>query len=186
MTHRAASPTLIAVFLGLLIVAASGAAATARAESSMAGPRYAFGQKHVAQHRHERRATRRVYRLLDRRGYRNIYSVRWHDRRGLYVAKGYTRSGRHIRVFVNPRSGRIVHDRRHRHADRALNRHDVVRRLVWAGYRILSRPQRDDGVYVVRTEDRFGQRRVMHVDAYSGVIRHVRRTKRRDRRRHDD
>ncbi len=186
MTHKAASHALIAMFLGLLIVGTAGAGATARAESSLAGPGYTFGRKHVGDHRHERRAHRRVLRILDRHGYRNIYSVRYHERRGLYVAKGYTRGGRHIRVFVDPHSGRIHRNRQHRRVDRALDRRDVVRRLVWAGYRIVSGPRRNDGVYVVRTEDRFGHRRLMHVDAYSGVIRHVRRAHRRNGRRRDD
>ncbi|MDJ0893654.1 MAG: hypothetical protein QNJ92_00815 [Alphaproteobacteria bacterium] len=173
--------SLTAAVFGALILAGAGAGAAAKADSPLGSRSYSFGWVHVSPSHHRKLGPRRVTRLLKRNGYRHVHKLRYLEHRDLYVAKGRTYRGRKFRVFVNPWNGRIFHARSHHKRVRTLSRDDVIRRLQWAGYFNISGPKYRDGIYVARVDDRFGYRRLVHVDPYSGVIRHVRTRHRRHR-----
>lgn len=184
-----------AALMGALILGTFGAGTQARAETS--GDDSGRPNNVQTQHRTDRRddsgrptiqiqhrvkrgnhqyranpLTRaQVRHRLRRHGYSNIFHLR---RRGdVFVARGYTNNGRHVRVFVNAWTGRISQGQHNRNFQRVMTRHDVIQLLLRSGYHNIRGPEYRNGIYVARARDYSGYRRRVHVDPRSGVIRHV-------------
>lgn len=178
MTRTTRTAYIIAAAAMAGSVALGAAAAPARADSGWGDRGYGYDSRHHDRDRDDARRHFRRHRLsewqvrerLRRAGFPNIYSIRFDD--GRYVARGYTRSGRHIVLYVDAFDGDI-HWRavRHRYPRTALSRVDVIALLYSLGYHRIADLDYRQGMWSARGLDRHGHRRTVRVNPRTRAVR---------------
>lgn len=136
------------------------------------------GHHHYAKgggyYHHERLSRRAIRRILRHRGYHGIDFI---DRRGdRYVAKGYDRRGRYVRVALNAYTGellrkRVIHAGGHYgYHDHVLSVHKLKRRLSRQGFYDVHRIRLRNGYYYARSYDNHGHPVRLRIDARNGHV----------------
>lgn len=99
-------------------------------------------------------------------GYQDIYRVRAED--GGFAVQAHDRWGRHVKLFVDARTGEVVP--RAGYGLAHLRRDDVPRHLEALGYRCLAPAAYRDEHYRVVVRDQDGERRMVRIDPLSGAV----------------